>query len=92
MRVQVPPAPLNETKVLAAALSALTRSVRVQVPLVSLDGERTHDVRVAFLVANENVPVQVRLGALTTVPHDDSLQTLLTFFPKETLSNSQIRC
>ena len=50
--------------------------------------ECTHDVRVASLVANEDVPVQVRLGALTTVPHDDSLQTLLTFFPKETLSNS----
>ena len=66
--------------------------MRVQVPLVSLDGERTHDVRVASLVANENVPVQVRLGALTTVPHDDSLQTLLTLFAKETLSNSLLRC
>ena len=42
----------------------------------------------ACLVANEGAPVQIRLGALTTVPNNGSLQTLLTLFPKETLSNS----
>ena len=44
----------------------------------------------ACRLAMAEVPVQIRLGALTTVPDDGSLQTLLTLFPQETLSISPL--
>ena len=49
--------------------------VKVRVLLVSL--RRTHDVAGACRLAMAEVPVQLRLGALATVPDSRSLQTLL---------------